>query len=57
MKIIRILSRALILFALCQALGCGRPPLVEKAPNKVNNPNFSPGHKALIEQRKKQDGD
>ena len=57
MKIIRSFAHVVILIAMCQVLGCGSPPPVDKPANKVNNANFSPAHKALVEQRKKQDGE
>ncbi len=45
---------SIVLFTALVA-GCGQPPQVDQSPNQVK-PNFSPAHKAMIEERKKQDG-
>lgn len=55
MKKLNLLALVMLVFATTQILGCKSQP-VDKPVSKIK-PSFSPAHQALLEQRKKQDGD
>jgi len=55
MKNIKTWVLVMMPFAACQLIGCGSSAPVDTPPSKLKN-NLSPAHKALIEQRKKEDG-
>jgi hypothetical protein len=56
MKKIKPWALFAIPFLACQIAGCGKPQPVDVAITK-KTASFSPAHKALVEQRRKQDGD